>query len=128
MDLTKEKIKELHQDNPDLRTVLEEKFPEIFIDRTAFVRKGSMFLRSTFNDNIYSVGYHSCRFFIRNIRNDITWEHTMKASNDSHLDSHPYLNKTDFNKLLNKAGTNINKITILKSKDIMEIHKNYTEN
>lgn len=121
---TEKKILDLWNDNPDFRKGLEEKFPEIFVDKTPAVTKGVLFLREAHHSNIYLVAYDKNKetFYIRNLKDDKKWTHDIEPSHRSQYTPTPYLNRRDFDDLLRKGGCSIDKIRIITGREIMRIH------
>jgi hypothetical protein len=125
----KDRIRELYNDNPDLRGLLTEKFPEIIRDETPYVEKGTIFMKHSYSSNLYMVAYNRSegKFFIRNCTDDSIWRHEMKASNDSEESGYPYLNKYDFECLLKMSMCGHGSITILDKTDLHQIHCKYVK-
>lgn len=122
------RLKELRNNNPDLKEILETKFPEI-IDNTPFIYSGTIFMKKEYPKNLYTLLYKNDEFFIKNIKNNIQSTYTCLATNDnlSKIEK-AYLNKNDFNKLLKLSATKLSNIAILSSKDLNFIHKSLFNN
>jgi hypothetical protein len=121
----KDRIRELYDDNPDLRGLLAEKFPEIVRDEIPYATKGTIFMKHSYTSNLYMVAYKSGKFFIRNCTDDSIWRHEISPSNDSEDSGYPYLNKYDFECLLKMSMCGHGSITILDKTDLHQIHNKY---
>lgn len=124
MELLK-RLQILRDTNPDLKDLLEKQFPEI-IDKSPFIRSGTLFIKKQYPKNLYVLLCADNYFFVKNVKDNKNWATKIRPTNfkpeDLVIFEEYYLNKYDFNKLLKSSSSSLHTISILSDKDLEFIH------
>lgn len=118
------RLKKLKENNPDLKEILEDKFPEL-IEKTPFIFAGQVFMKKQYPANLYTLIYANNRFTVINIKDNKKWSGYIPATNSDKVELHndaPFLNEWDFNLLLKESSLSIKSIRRIPRTDLEELH------
>jgi hypothetical protein len=123
----KKKLMQIIEDNPTFASVLEREFPDI-VDIKPYVWANNLFMRGSMDKGLYQVKYHvgNNAFSVLNLINGNVWSHVVKATNvnTNPHEAEAFLSKSDFARLVGKAGIGSEKIKLVSNSALRVMHHN----
>lgn len=119
-----DRLKQLYNDNPDMRDALESKFPELE-DKNPYIIVNQLFMRKGRPTSLYQlVRTKGNNLSIKNVTDNVNWSNTIEATNQyatSRKDF--YLTRKDFVALLKNSGVKIDSLQLLYDNSIKLMYR-----